>query len=64
MEHTNNNRQKSNLLVAQYLRKKSSSYTGSIWDITGGALDESYKVKADKVDQSHEYKLKLYKQVS
>ncbi len=58
MEHTNNNRQKSNLLVAQYLRKKSSSYTGSIWDITGGALDESYKVKADKVDQSHEYNFK------
>lgn len=55
MDHTNNNRKKSNLLVTQYLREKSKSYQGSLWNITGGTLDKSYKEKADKIDQSHNY---------
>lgn len=58
MRHTKEDVLKSNLLVSQYIRSRNPSYTGSLWEITGGKLDENYAKKADLISQPMDYTFK------
>ena len=59
MIHTGQNVKESNLCVAQYIREKSQSYRGTLWELTGGKLDTNYTQKADeRVVQSKGYDFK------
>lgn len=36
-------------------REQDSSYTGKLWEITGGKSDLEFKKIADKIDTSHNF---------